>query len=65
MQMGISEDGTSIIVRIIAVLAILILAYAINLICRKAIIPAIRKVTSKTESKWDDHLLGDDVVKNA
>ena len=65
MQMGISEDGTSIIVRIIAVLAILILAFVINLICRRAVIPAIRKVTSKTESKWDDYLLGDDVLNNA
>ncbi len=65
MQMGISEDGTSIIVRIIAVLAILILAFVINLICRRAVIPAIRKVTSNTESKWDDYLLGDDVLNNA
>ena len=64
MQMGISEDGTSIIVRIIAVMTILILAFVISLICRKAVIPAIRKVTSKTESKWDDYLLGDDVLNN-
>lgn len=65
LQMGISADGISIIMRIIAILAILLLALVINLICRRAVIPAIRKVTSNTESKWDDYLLGDDVLNNA
>ena len=46
------------------VIAILILALIIDLICRKVIVPIIRKVTNKTESIWDDHLLNDTVLGN-
>lgn len=43
---------------------ILIAALIIDIICRKVIIPTIRKVTSKTESSLDDHLFNDQVLKN-
>jgi miniconductance mechanosensitive channel len=36
----------------------------LDLLCRRLIIPAIRKITAKTESVLDDHLLSDDVLKN-
>lgn len=64
MQFGFSENVTMILITVGAFLSILILAIAIDLICRKAIIPVIRKVTSKTDFKWDDHLLSDEVLKN-
>lgn len=64
LEFGFSENVTMILITIGAILSILILAIAIDLICRKAIIPVIRKVTSKTDFKWDDHLLSDDVLKN-
>lgn len=64
MQFGFSENVTMILITVGAFLSILILAIAIDLICRKAIIPIIRKVTSKTDFKWDDHLLSDEVLKN-
>lgn len=47
------------------ILAILLVAFILNRICWKVIIPIIRKITSKTESKWDDYLLNDQVMKNA
>ena len=43
---------------------ILIAGLIIDIICRKVIIPTIRKVTSKTESSLDDHLFNDQVLKN-
>lgn len=43
----------------------LILAILIDLICRKLVIPVIHKITSKTENKWDNYLLNDEVLKNA
>lgn len=64
-QLGMSEVIAVVMLRIVAVLAIFLVAFVIDRICMKAIIPVIRKVTSKTESTWDDHLLNDDVVKNA
>lgn len=64
-QLGMSEVVAVAMLRIAAVLAIFLVAFVIDRICMKAIIPVVRKVTSKTESTWDDYLLNDDVVKNA
>lgn len=64
-QLGMSEAVAVAMLRISAVLAIFLVAFVIDRICMKAIIPVVRKVTSKTESTWDDYLLNDDVVKNA
>ena len=50
--------------RIAVILAIFIVAFIVDRICRKAIIPVIRKITLKTEFKWDDYLLGEDVLNN-
>ena len=44
--------------------AIIIIAFLLNKICHKLIIPAIRKITSKTDTTLDDHLLSDDVLNN-
>ena len=61
---GVEEDYKILITRIIAIIAILLIAFIIDRFCRKLFIPGIRKITSKTESTWDDHLLSDDVLKN-
>lgn len=64
IQTGMAEGTAVALVRIGAILAILLIAFVADRLCRKAIIPAVRKVTSKTESAWDDHLLSNDVLKN-
>lgn len=61
---GVGDDYKIMITRIIAIIAILLIAFIIDRFCRKLFIPGIRKITSKTESTWDDHLLSDDVLKN-
>lgn len=61
---GVGEDYKILITRIIAIIAILLIAFIIDRFCRKLFIPGIRKITSKTESTLDDHLLSDDVLKN-
>ena len=63
-DIGVGEDYKILITRIIAIIAILLIAFIIDRFCRKLFIPGIRKITSKTESTWDDHLLSDDVLKN-
>lgn len=63
-QSGMSEDLVTLLQRIGAILIILIIAFFIDLICRKAIIPLIRKMTDRIESKWDDYLLSDVVMKD-
>lgn len=64
IDIGVGEDYKILITRIIAIIAILLIAFIIDRFCRKLFIPGIRKITSKTESTWDDHLLSDDVLKN-
>lgn len=64
-QMGLSEDVTLLILNLGVILAILILSFIIDRICRKAIIPIVRKITSKTEFRWDDYLLSDKVLNDS
>jgi miniconductance mechanosensitive channel len=49
---------------LISIGAIVIVAYIAEKVCRKCVIPIVRKVTLKTHSIWDDHLLGDRVMDN-
>ena len=62
-QLGVAEGYMGLLIKLSAVLGILVVAFILNRICRGIIIPAIRKVTSKTDTAWDDHILGDDVLK--
>ena len=64
-KIGISVGETDILAATAAVLGILIAALILDAICRKIIIPVIRKLTAKTESVWDDHLLSNEVLGNA
>lgn len=63
-QSGMSEDLVTLLQRIGTILIILIIGFFIDLICRKAIIPLIRKIADRIESKWDDYLLSDVVMKD-
>jgi len=50
--------------RIVVIAAILLIAYVLDMICRKIVMPGVRKVTAKTQITWDDYLLNDDVLNN-
>ena len=62
---GLAEDGTRWIVRAGTVIGMLLLAFVIDRVCRKIVIPGVRRLTAKTESVWDDHLLSVDVLLDA
>ncbi len=64
-QLGIGEEYTDLLVKASAILGIFLIAFILNSICKKLIIPTIRKVTTRTGSTWDDHILSDNVLKNA
>ena len=63
-QMGAAEGVAKWIIRIGVLLSILLIIYVFDRICRKTIIPLVRKLTSKTQSTWDDYLLSDKVLDN-
>ena len=63
-QLGVAQGSLHMVQRIVVIVAILLIAYVLDLICRKVVMPGVRKVTAKTQSTWDDHLLSDEVMNN-
>ena len=63
-QMGVAEGSLLTVQRIVVIAAILLIAYVLDMICRKVVMPGVRKVTAKTQITWDDYLLNDDVLNN-
>ena len=59
-QIGLSEGSTYIVV----ILVIFLLAFLIDRICRRLIIPLIHKITARTDFFWDDYLLNDKVLND-
>lgn len=63
-RMGVAEGNVGFWHRVLVIAAILVVLFVVDRICKRVIIPAVRKVTSRTESLWDDYLLSTDVLKN-
>ena len=63
-QWGIVGEVAQWLMRSIMVLAIVLIIYVFDRICRGIIVPVIRKVTAKTQVTWDDYLLNDQVLNN-
>ncbi len=63
LQLGVSEGCAQWVQRLTVVAAIFLIALVLDRICRSAIVPAIRKVISRTQVTWDDYLLSDEVLQ--
>ena len=63
-QMGLSEYLSLFLLRFGVIVVLLILAFVIDRICKRIILPVVRKITSRTEFKWDDYLFCDAVLKD-
>ena len=63
-QFGVGEESRPVLQGIIVVMTILLIAYVLDMICRKGIVPIVKKVTAKTQVTWDDHLLSDKLLNN-
>ena len=61
---GLNDVCVVWLMRAGVVLAFILLAYIIGKIAKGVVIPAARKITSKTQSNWDDYLFSDDVLMN-
>lgn len=64
LRLGLTESASSLLVRIGVIMTILLVAFIIDRVCRKVIIPTIRKITAKTEFIWDDYLLGENILND-
>ena len=63
-QWGVADGVALWVMRAILVLAIVLIIYVFDKICRGIFIPFVRKVTVKTQTTWDDYLLNDKVLNN-
>lgn len=64
LRLGLTESVSSLLVRIGVIMTMLLVALIIDRVCRKVIIPTIRKITAKTEFIWDDYLLGESILND-
>ena len=63
-QFGVGEESRPVLKGVIVVITILLIAYVLDMICRKGIVPIVKKVTARTQVTWDDHLLSDKLLNN-
>lgn len=63
-QLGVQPESMGTVHRIIAVVGILLLAYVAHWLCRKVVVTTVKKLTSKTQNKWDDYLFNDRVLND-
>ena len=63
-ELGLSENISLLFLRLGVILVIILAIFIIDRICRKIITPAVHKISSRTETKWDDYLLSDSVLND-
>lgn len=64
-RIGVAPEHAQWVLQASEILLIALVAYILYKICRRTVVPAITKVAEKTEFKWDDYLLNDDVLNKA
>lgn len=63
-DLGISQAQLQWIMPAAAVLLILLVAFVLDRICRKLMIPIVKRLTGRTGVKWDEMLFNDEVLNN-
>ena len=63
-HLGVSESTSMLLLRIGVILTMLLLAVLIDRSSRKFVIPLIRRITTKTDFKWDDYIFNDRVLND-
>jgi miniconductance mechanosensitive channel len=64
-KIGVAPEHAQWVLQASEILLIVLLAYILFKICLRTVVPAISKVAQKTEFKWDDYLLNDNVLNKA
>lgn len=62
-QVDSNEYSTS--QRVFLILLILVVSFALDFLCKRILAPFVKKIAERTETKWDDYLLNDDVLSKA
>ena len=62
---GLTGDAVPFVRHVVLVLVAILLATLAGLVCRKLLVPVVRKLTSRTEARWDDVLFNERVLVSA
>ncbi len=60
---GGESASLSLSMRLLLIAGVIIVAYAIDFVCARFLIPLVKKLTGKTRARWDDILLSEKVVR--
>lgn len=63
-QLGLYQYSLGLMQRVAIIAGILVIAFVADYFCRKIVVPAIKKLTAKTQVTWDDYLFNDAVLNN-
>ena len=61
--LGITATSTTWLYWLITMSTIALILYTANVVCRRMIIPIVKKVTKRTRSSWDDILFNDTLLR--
>ena len=64
MELGLSEATSVLMLRIGVIIIMLALTFAIDKLCKITVLPLIKRITAKTDFKWDDYIFNDQVLKD-
>lgn len=64
MRMGASAYYLPYIYWAVVIFSTFFVVYVSTMLCRKVVVPLVRKLTSRTQTMWDDALLNDKVLNN-
>ena len=61
-EAGWSESYITLTTKAIIILGILLVAFAVTVVFRRLIVPALQKISARTKATWDDYLFSDRVM---
>lgn len=62
VEAGWSESYIALTTKAIIILGILLVAFAVTVVFRRLIAPALQKISARTKATWDDYLFSDRVM---
>lgn len=61
-EAGWNESYIALTTKAIIILGILLVAFAVTVVFRRLIVPALQKISARTKATWDDYLFSDRVM---
>ncbi|WP_028896790.1 mechanosensitive ion channel family protein [Prevotella sp. HUN102] len=64
-SMGVADNSVAVIRHIVLVVGTILLAWLLDYLCRKLVVPVLLRITARTKAKWDDIVFDRSVICTA